>query len=158
MASKIQLFPTAAGALASQAVKSALQRGIALHNQGRLHEAKVAYEEVLRRNPRHFQATNMLGAVAAQLGDWQRAISLLSSAIAMDANVATTHNNLGNVLFELKRHAEAQNYFERAVSLQPDFDAAHQNLGNVLARQGNGLKPSRVSIAPGNWRRRRLAF
>ena len=136
MASKIQLFPTAAGALASQAFKSALQRAIALHNQGRLHEAKLAYEEVLRRNPRHFQATNMLGTVAAQLGDWQRAISLLSSAIAMDANVATTHNNLGNVLFELKRYAEAQGCFERAVRLQPGFDAAHQNLGNVFARQG----------------------
>jgi Tfp pilus assembly protein PilF len=47
--------------------------------------------------------------------------------------LAAAHNNLGNLLRDLKRPAEAEKALRRALALEPDFVEARYNLGLVLA-------------------------
>ena len=87
---------------------------------------------ILNINPRHFDSLNLLGAIAAQTGDYQAAVNLIGKAIAVNPNVATSYNNLGNALLDLKRQEEALACFEKALALRPDIADAYYNRGNAL--------------------------
>ncbi len=43
-----------------------LNEGLALHQKGRLAQAKVIYERVLKTQPKHFDALHLLGVIAYQ--------------------------------------------------------------------------------------------
>jgi len=58
--------------------------------------------------------------------------SLLKKAIRINPNDAEAHNNLGNLLDDLKRYDEAEKEFRKALKIKPNFAEAHYNLGNLL--------------------------
>ena len=47
-------------------VATLFKQGLALHQQGKLAQAKAIYEQVLAKNPQHFDALHLLGVIAAQ--------------------------------------------------------------------------------------------
>lgn len=108
------------------------QQGLALHQQNRLAQAKLAYEAVLKEKPQHFQALHMLGYIAGQSGDFQGAVDLISKAIDVNPNDATTYSNRGNALLKLKRLDQAVSSFDQAVSINPDFAEAYFDRGVAL--------------------------
>ena len=108
------------------------QQGFALHQQGKLSEAKKIYEKVLEINANHFDALNMAGAAEAQLGEFEVAVDLISRAIAINPNEASCYNNRGNALLKLKQAEDALASFDHAVQLKPNFAEAHFNRGNAL--------------------------
>ena len=69
----------------------------------------------------------MLGVIAAQTGQPERAFELIGKAVALNANVAVAHNNLGNALRDSKRLEEALASLDKAIALQPDYADAHNN-------------------------------
>src|SRR4051812_3047597 len=79
------------------------KQGFVLHQQGKLVEAERIYNEILQRQPNHFDALQLLGTIAHQTRRTERAVELITKAIALNANVASTHNNLGAALRDLKR-------------------------------------------------------
>ena len=111
---------------------STFEQGLTLHRQGKLAEARAMYEAILAGNPRHFDALNMLGAIAAQICDYQTAVDLLENAIEINPHVATSYNNLGYSLQNLNRQDEALESYAKALLLQPDYAEAYLNRGNVL--------------------------
>ena len=50
----------------------------------------------------------------------------------LDPQSALSHFNLGNALFELKRHEEALASYDRAIAIRPDFAQAHHGRATVL--------------------------
>jgi tetratricopeptide (TPR) repeat protein len=52
--------------------------------------------------------------------------------LKLNPQSALSHFNLGNALFELKRHEEALASYDRAIAIQPDFAQALSNRGNAL--------------------------
>ena len=56
-------------------------------------------------------------------------------AIALDANAAAFHCNLGNVHGALHTPREAIACYRRALELRPDLVVAHNNLANALLEQ-----------------------
>src|SRR6516162_7483401 len=62
-------------------LQAKFQQGLALHQQARFAEAERAYEEVLRQEPRHFDALHLLGIIALQTRRTQRGIELIAKAI-----------------------------------------------------------------------------
>ena len=42
------------------------QQGLTFHQRGQLSQAKAAYEQVLEKQPKHFDALHMLGVIAFQ--------------------------------------------------------------------------------------------
>ncbi len=58
------------------------------------------------------------------------------SALEIDSNNATVHNNLGFVYGQQQRWSEAITHLKTALDLKPDMAMAHTNLGQVLVAQG----------------------
>jgi tetratricopeptide (TPR) repeat protein len=113
-------------------VQSSFNRGLALHQQGKLEQSERLFEEVLQRQPNHFEALHLLGVIALQTRRTERGVELISKAIGLNANVATARNNLGNALMDLRRPEEALASYDKAIALRPDFAEAYVNRGNAL--------------------------
>ena len=114
-------------------VDGLVQLGLALHRQGRLGEAQDFYRQALQLQPRHFSALHLLGVVAAQSKEPQRAVQLIGEALSIDPRSAPAHNNYGNALRELGRHEAAIRSFDTAIQLNPGYAEAYCNRGLVLA-------------------------
>ena len=124
---------------------AALQRGLALHQQGRLEEARTAYEQALRLQPENATALNLLGGIAVATNDPTTALDFFARAIRLDPQNVLLHLNEGYAHSMLGRHAAAIGCYDRAiatasgsnVSSTRDYLAeAHYRRGNVLALLG----------------------
>jgi len=127
----------------SVAVQAKLQRGLALHQQGKLAEAEKLYQEILQQEPTYVDVLHMLAVVALQTRRIERGVELISKAIELNPNVAAAHNDLGLALSDLNRNEEALASYDKAIALKPDFAKAYYNRGNTL----NQLKRYEEALA-----------
>ena len=105
---------------------------VAAHRRGELDKAETAYRAVLRAQPKHFDAMQLLGALLHARGRNKEAGALLGRAIAINPNLAAVHNNLGNAVQALGQLQESLAHFDRAIALDPDYADAFNNRANVL--------------------------
>ena len=128
--------PTAPSRLAIQQlqVASLLDQGLILINQGKLNESIVLFEAILKIQPNHFDAIQLLGLVLAQLKQYPQAVALLTKAISINPYYADAHSNRGNVLQELQRLDEALVSYDKAISINPNHADAHSNRGITLQK------------------------
>lgn len=113
-------------------MQSRFREGLALHRQGDLAGAERIYQEVLDRQPRHFDALHMLGVIALQTRRTERGVELVRQAIGLNDKVAAAYNNLGKALLDLNRPDEALTNFGQSIALDPGFAEAHFNRGNAF--------------------------
>ncbi len=92
------------------------------------------YLQILDLEPNHVDALHLSGVIAAQTGNPERALSLISRAIQLDAGIAAVHNNLGGVFEQLRQWDSALASYNRAILIKPDYAEAYLNRGNVLKR------------------------
>jgi tetratricopeptide (TPR) repeat protein len=116
-----------------QAVNLALER----QKANRLLDAAAIYRSILKLQPRHFDALQLLGVVCHRLGDHHQAIELMRRALQVDPFIATVHTNLGEAYRELNRLDEAVHCYKTAIALKPDAAPAHNNLGLALLDRGD---------------------
>jgi protein O-GlcNAc transferase len=109
------------------------RQGLALHQNGQLAEAEAAYQRVLEVEPKHFDATHLLGVIAYQRSDPGRAVDLIGRAIEINGSVAAAHANLGNALCDLAQYEAALACFDRSIALHALDPIAHNNRGKTLA-------------------------
>lgn len=107
-------------------------QGLQLHGQGQVNEAMLAYEQVLKLAPKHFQALHHVGIGAFQLGDPGLAEHFIRAALAVNPNVAEAHSNLGNALKEQQRFEEALESYRAALALHAGDADTHYNCGIAL--------------------------
>ena len=122
----------------------------ALRQQGKLAEAERLYEELLRVNPRHFDALHQLGIVNLKLGKNERGATLIGQALAIEPNAPVAQSNLGFALSVLNRPAEALAHFDKAIALRPDYAQAHNNRAhalNALRRPDDALASANRALA-----------
>ena len=108
------------------------QQAMALHQQGQLPQAKALYEEILVAQPEHFNALHLLGLIALQTKNYQKAADLFGKAIELCPDESAFHYNRGMALHELEQSAAALASYDQAIALKPDLAMAHNNRGNVL--------------------------
>ena len=65
-------------------VAKLFERGLALHQQGRLEEAKAIYTQVLAKDSRHFDALHLSGVLASQSKNPELAVTLIDKALKID--------------------------------------------------------------------------
>jgi len=113
-------------------IQQLIAQGLATHQQGKLSEAKVIYEQILKIQPNNFSALELMGAMYAQTKNHLQAIEFLSKAIKINPQFAPCYNNRGIALKELKRLDEALASYDKAISIKPDYAEAYYNRGNAL--------------------------
>jgi tetratricopeptide (TPR) repeat protein len=118
------------------AVEAIAAQGLALHQAGRLAEAKQHYDAALAVNPHHFSALHLLGVLCIQTGQLEQGVELIRRAIGIKPDVAAAYGDLATALNSLKRHDEALWSCDRAIALDPDYAAAHGNRGGALYQLG----------------------
>jgi Tfp pilus assembly protein PilF len=109
-----------------------LARGLTLKAQGRLAEARAAFDLAIAFHPASVAAHVNRAAVLQQLGDSRQALESAERAIELQPGFAPAHCNRGLALHDLGRPLEALDCYDRALSIDPGFAAAHGNRGNVL--------------------------
>ena len=98
-------------------------------------EAERCCREVIAADPRHFDATHLLGVLELDQGRYAAAIDWLTRACELLPDNARVHYHLGNAFLELKRHGEAEAAFRRSIAIDANDASVHNNLGNALAGQ-----------------------
>jgi predicted O-linked N-acetylglucosamine transferase (SPINDLY family) len=111
-----------------------LQNAWRLHQAGNLNEAARLYQEVLRANPKNFNALQLLGFVHFQRGEFENAERIMEKAIRINPSSVDALYNRGCALQALDRPKEALQCFGKALTVKPDFAPALINRGNVLSQ------------------------
>jgi protein O-GlcNAc transferase len=122
-----------------------LKQAVELHQRGKLDEAEILYQSVLKMMPKQFDALHLLGVIATQRGRHDAAVTLIGEALKYNSQSATAFSNIGFALDALNRHKEAIVSFDRALALKPDYAEAYNNRGNALASL-NRHKESLISF------------
>jgi protein O-GlcNAc transferase len=115
-----------------QAFELALQH----HRAGRLSDAEALYRQILTVQPKHAEASRLLGVIAQRVGRHDLAVDLICRAIFLNPNNPAAHSNLGEAYHNLGRLDEAIAAFHRAIELKRDFPESHYNLGVALRERG----------------------
>jgi predicted O-linked N-acetylglucosamine transferase (SPINDLY family) len=125
-------------------------KAAALHRAGRMQEALLVLQEVVRREPGDFGGRYNLGFVLQHLGRLDEAIESYRAALAAKPDFAEAHANLGSCLILKDRIEEAEREFTAAVGISPALHPAQLNLGIArrrLGRHEESLGPLRAALA-----------
>lgn len=113
-----------------------LHEAVRLHQAGALAQAEPLYRALLRQDPDHADAQNLLGLLLHQQGRDEQAVMALRRATMLRPMTAEYWRNLGMVLRAAKHLDEAVAACRQAVALQPGNAENHFSLGNTLAEAG----------------------
>ena len=91
---------------------------------------------ITKEFPEHPFAWKVLGALFAETGRVDEALTANLKVIEIAPQDAEAHSNLGSILNKLGRLEEAASSCRRAIELRPGFAEAHSNLGNILNSLG----------------------
>lgn len=112
--------------------QSLFEQGLQFHSQGDFARAMQTYEQVLKLEPRHFDALHHVGIVAFQIGNYDMAAGFIRSALAVNPGHAGAHSNLGNALRELQHLEDALRSYARALELSGGDADTYYNQGVAL--------------------------
>lgn len=110
--------------------------GDTLAQQGRQHEAILAFRRGLQLRPDDPPVHNDLGCALVAIGQPQAAIPILERALQLRPGYGEVHNNLGNAFSRVGRGDDAIRHYEEAIRLKPAYFEALDNLGCELVLKG----------------------
>lgn len=125
-------------------------RAAALHGAGRIEEALLVLQEIVRREPADFGGQYNLGFVLQHLGRFEPAMAAYRAAIAARPGFGEARVNLGSCLLLQGRLEEAEREFDEAAKVAPGLHPAQLNLGIArrrLGRHESALGPLRAALA-----------
>jgi len=113
-----------------------LQHALRLRQSGKLAEAAEIYSEILRADPKHFEALHALGIVRYQCGQIETAERLIAEAVRINPRASDALYNRGSLLLRLERFNEALACFDQALVVNPNYAEALGNRGATHMRLG----------------------
>jgi predicted O-linked N-acetylglucosamine transferase (SPINDLY family) len=124
-----------------------------LHQQGRLAEAERLYRDLLRAQPRDFEALHMLGVLKLQQDQPADALRLIESALEVDPSSAAAHANRGQALASLGRHDDALASYDTSLAISPRNADTLASRGDALTDLGRadealGSYDEAISVDP----------
>ncbi len=120
----------------------AFQGALSALQAGNIKDAERLFKEVLRTQPKHLGALNLLGIVLTRLARFAEAETYLQLALQENANSDATLYNYGLVLKALDRPTEALERFTQALAINPAAAETWNNRGTVF----NDLKRHEEAI------------
>ena len=113
-----------------------LAQGVTLQNSGRIDEADVIYDKILKVDRRNGDALNLKGLIAHQRGQHGEALALFDRAAKAYPAFADIPFNKGTVLAALGRNDAAIAAYSQAIKIRADHVGARLNLGQMLHASG----------------------
>ncbi|MEA2823528.1 MAG: hypothetical protein QOF03_10 [Alphaproteobacteria bacterium] len=113
-----------------------IRQATSLRQAGRLAEAAQCYQQILRANPRHFEALFSLGMICAQTEQLEEGQRLLSDALKLNPRFGEGWCARGIVLLHLRRREEALACFDQSLALVPHFLEALSSRATALLEMG----------------------
>ena len=108
----------------------------AMHQAGRLEEAREGYLTLLGENPDDVGALHYLGVVYVQEGNLDKAQFCFEEAIKRDQQDPTLQLHLANVFSAKGLWGQAERVLLTMLGSHPEFAAGWNNLGTVYYNQG----------------------
>ena len=127
---------TGAGAGPSAPAGQVLARALSDLQAGRSAAAQTACEELLAREPGNPDALHLLGWLALQTGQRQRAVELIGRAAELRPENAGFFADLAVAQAGLGRDTEAIGSYRRVLMLQPEHALALGGLGSLYRKRG----------------------
>jgi tetratricopeptide (TPR) repeat protein len=118
-------------------LSSKMQQAQALHRAGRLDDVRALCQELLQEVPESFEALSLLALVAAQQGDYARALLNYDQVIAIKPDFADAYSNRGASFAALNRPDDAVTNFEQAIAIDSEHVEAHLGRAIVWLLQGD---------------------
>jgi protein O-GlcNAc transferase len=119
------------------------QDALSAFQAGRFDDAERLFKTILRTQPKHVAALNLMGVVLVQLKRFAEAETYLKRALRENANSDATLYNYGIALKALNRPAEALQRFSEALRINHSAPETWNNRGAVL----NNLERYEEAIA-----------
>lgn len=107
-------------------------------------EAQAALAGALSHPLTRAEAHNLLGVLAAEVGQTEQAATEFAAALAADPQHYRALTNRAGLAAERQDYAAAEADLHRALQLEPRHHAAHQNLAVVLRQQGKRAESVRA--------------
>lgn len=115
--------------------RSLLKDAVAHHKAGRFQQAEQLYHKILTVQPDHAEALHLCGLLAYQVGQYDKAVDLISQAIQHDSQKAHYCFNLALAFQRQDRLDQAIESYQKALAIAPEYVEAHSNLGNAFREQ-----------------------
>ena len=128
--------PTAVSKFLNERVDELFRQALELHQKGHLVQARELYEEILKPTPGHADALHLLGVIAYQTQNHQRALDLIDQAVRSFPDNAAYYSNRGLVLHALGKYEAAIGSCDQALAIRPAYAEAWFNRGNSLQSFG----------------------
>ena len=119
------------------------QHAMAALRAGRMVDAESAFKSLLKLEPKHVAALNLLSVVLTQRGKFEEAEHYVRRALNENAKSDATFYNYGIILKALYRPAEALERFGQALAINPAVAETWNNRGTVF----NELARYREAVA-----------
>jgi predicted O-linked N-acetylglucosamine transferase (SPINDLY family) len=116
----------------SNDLRTAFDKALSLHQNGRIDAARELYEEILRTHPNHDETIHLLGVICFEKGEFAESIRLISRAIEIDPKFSAAHYNLGKCYEKLQDSEKAINSYSTSIQLEPNNAEAYFGIGNSL--------------------------
>jgi len=108
-----------------------IHSAIALHRAGRLQEAEVAYQYLLRQASHNFDVHHMYALFLWDAGRKNDALHQFKKTIQLDPKFAPALYNFGCLLIETENYKEAIDSLSQAITLSPHSDQLYLARGNA---------------------------
>ena len=105
-------------------------QAFSLKLQGKIQEALMQCESILKTYPTYSLALQLIGIIFAEVKNYPMALDYFTRAMKHDRKNAAIYSNRGNVYQDTKQYDLALADFDRSISIKRDFVEAHYNKGN----------------------------
>jgi len=107
--------------------------------EGRLDEARIYLEELLKRDPENVDLLYNLGMLYTELSEPEKAVPLLQKCIMISPSHVNAHVALGFAYMRTDNLNAAKECTLKALKLEPDNPYALKNLGGILGKENDYL-------------------
>ncbi|THB79768.1 MAG: hypothetical protein D6B25_00345 [Desulfobulbaceae bacterium] len=118
--------------------KLTFELGLQLERVGKLEEAIVLMQQLIKKNPLHAEALNFVGYSWADTDrNLEQALTYIVKAMELKPNNGYIQDSLGWVHFKLGNLDRARQELQEALILVPEDPHIHDHLGDVLLAMGD---------------------
>ncbi|MGC1196281.1 MAG: tetratricopeptide repeat protein [Geitlerinemataceae cyanobacterium] len=113
--------------------KALLDTAIDYHKAGNFTQAELLYRQILQDNPEDAEALHGLGAVAYQMGAYDRALEWVQKAIDLSPKNSVFYNTAGMAYRALGNSQAAAKNYVRAVALDLENTDVQRNFNRAIS-------------------------